>query len=59
VTDVKHVIEIDEDVDNDRAYWQCDCGHAGSASSDRVDLAAEKRIPEGDRVAYRYRGGRS
>jgi hypothetical protein len=49
-----HVIEIYED-DDDRAYWECDCGRAGSGPSYKVDIAAEKHIPEGELATYRYR----
>lgn len=56
MTDTRHVIEISEDVDNDRSYWECDCGMAGSSPSYKVDLAAEKHIPEGEGASYRYRG---
>lgn len=52
----EHTIEIDEDVDNDRSYWMCDCGRAGSCDSYKVDIAAEKHIPEGEPVVYRHRG---
>lgn len=53
----KHVIEIHEDVDNDRSYWNCDCGIGGSCPSYKVDIAAEKHIPEGELVSYRYPAG--
>ena len=52
----KHVIEIHRDGDTDRSYWECDCGAAGSAATDRVDIAAEKHVGEGEGVTYRYRG---
>jgi hypothetical protein len=52
-----HVIEMSEDVDNDRAYWECSCSSAGSASTWTVDVAAEKHIAEGETVVYRTRGG--
>lgn len=52
-----HVIVMSEDVDNDRVYWECSCGHAGSAASWTVDLAAEKHIGERETVAFRSRGG--
>jgi len=50
-----HVIEFDEDVDNDRTGWSCDCGHGGSAPSHLVDVAAERHIHEGESVVYRTR----
>jgi hypothetical protein len=53
----KHTIEISEDVGSDRATWECDCGHAGSCASYKVDLAAEKHVPDGAAVAYRYSAG--
>lgn len=51
----RHAIEI-EDADNDRAYWQCDCGMAGSAPGWRVDIAAEKHVPQDAHVVYRHSG---
>lgn len=48
-----HVIEMQ--ADNDRTYWTCECGMAGSASSDRVDVAAEKHIRNDESIAYRTR----
>ena len=35
--------------EDERGYWECSCGHGGSASADRVELASDKHIPEGDR----------
>jgi hypothetical protein len=35
--------------EGERAYWECSCGRGGSAEWDRVDLASDKHIPEGDR----------
>jgi hypothetical protein len=49
-----HIIEMSEDVDNDRTYWECSCGNGGSAASWKVDIAAEKHVAEGESVAYRY-----
>lgn len=52
----RHIIETEDDVDNDRSYWQCDCGAAGSCATYKVDFAAEKHVPEGAFVAWRSRG---
>ena len=52
---VSHVIEIDY-LDEDRPYWQCDCGLSGSAPSDLVEIAAERHIKDGEPVSYRYTG---
>lgn len=49
-----HIIEMSEDVDNDRAYWECSCGNGGSAASWKADVVAEKHVSEGESVAYRY-----
>lgn len=54
----RHTIEVDEDVDNDRSYWQCDCGAAGSCSPDRADIAAELHVPKDAFVVWRYPGRR-
>lgn len=51
-----HVIEMSEDVDNDRMSWECSCGHGGSAASWKADVAAEEHIKEGESVAYRTPG---
>jgi len=50
-----HIIEMNEDIDNDRTYWECSCGHGGSAASWKVDVAAEKHVAEGESVAFRAR----
>ena len=55
--DVQHVIEF-TDMGNDRTSWECDCGRAGSAADWKVEEAAEKHIPDGERRAYRSPGGR-
>lgn len=54
---VNHVIQFEEpeEREGDRVHWECDCGTAGSAPSDRVDLAAERHVREGEPVSYRYR----
>ena len=51
---VKHVIEFDEDLADDRAEWRCDCGAAGWAPSGSVDVAAERHLGEGESVSYRW-----
>lgn len=56
MADERHVIEFDDDIDNDRSYWECDCGMAGSCASYKVDFAAEKHVPEGAIVVWRSRG---
>jgi hypothetical protein len=56
VIQADHVIEMSEDADNDRVYWECSCGHGGSAASWKVDVAAEMHVAEGESVAYRTRG---
>lgn len=50
-----HVIEMEDDADNDRTYWTCACGAGGSAASDRVDIAAERHVRDGESVVYRTR----
>lgn len=52
----RHVIEINDDADGERTYWECDCGMAGSAPSFRADFAAEKHIPEDALAVYRRAG---
>lgn len=37
-----------EELDDDRSYWECDCGTSGSASTQKVDIASDKHIPEDD-----------
>jgi hypothetical protein len=43
-----HKIYTEYDDDTDRAHWSCSCGAGGSASCDRVDLASDKHIVEGE-----------
>lgn len=39
-----------------RDYWECSCGHAGSAPEGRGDLASDKHIkPEESRVEINKR----
>jgi hypothetical protein len=46
---VEHKIYTEELEDNpNRSYWECSCGSSGSASSDRVDLASDKHLKDGD-----------
>lgn len=54
-----HVIEIDYDPADDRNYWACDCGVAGSVYAERGDpqIFAEKHANEGEPVSYRHRSG--
>lgn len=51
---MKHVIEMWGN--DDRDYWECDCGTAGSTRAGDGEAAAEKHVADGDQVAYRYPG---
>lgn len=37
-----------EDDGSLRARWECSCGAAGSAPSERVDLASDKHVRDGE-----------
>jgi hypothetical protein len=51
-----HKIEMHEIADDDeRLYWECSCGHAGTALAYRAEQRAEKHIPEGETWLYRSR----
>lgn len=53
---MKHRVEVWES--GSRGCWECDCGSGGSVSADGdVEIAAEKHVPEGDLVTYRYTDG--
>jgi len=52
----KHTIQFYGGTDDVRTSWECSCGSAGSAPTYRVEEAAEKHIPDGAQVAYRYPG---
>lgn len=51
-----HVIETDgHDTNDNRAYWECDCGASGSCPIDYdVGIAAERHVKDGESVSYRY-----
>lgn len=51
---MKHTIELTEEPETERTLWECGCGNSGSAPSYRVEEAAEKHVPEGIQVVYRY-----
>ncbi len=41
---VEHRVLITDDTDLERSYWECSCGHSGSCTSDRADIASDKHI---------------
>lgn len=45
---VEHRIHISEPEDDVRVWWECSCGHSGSAPAHRADEASDRHIPEGD-----------
>jgi hypothetical protein len=52
---MSHVIHVSHDVpDEGRSHWECDCGAAGSAPTERVEIAAEKHVDSGEMVTYRW-----
>lgn len=42
-----HRIYKEELDDNERAYWECDCGSSGSCMTFNVDIAADRHIDYG------------
>ena len=38
----EHRITVDSE--EDRAYWECDCGRSGSCAEYRVDLKSDEHI---------------
>lgn len=50
---MKHIIEIIE-LEDERSYWSCDCGIAGSCATYKVELVAENHVPDDEAAWYRY-----
>lgn len=53
---VTHRIETTYDDKSGRAYWECDCGIAGSCPEITADLHSDKHIPDGDMRVDVHRG---
>ena len=54
---MKHAIVISHDVPDDgRSHWECDCGVAGSAPTESIEIAAERHVDPDEMVTYLNRG---
>lgn len=51
---MKHIIKLNGN--DDRDYWECDCGQAGNTAAGRGESHSQVHISEGDLVSYRYPG---